>query len=246
MQSGQTFSGALVTASEERLTQALGNSGYTFASASGVPQVHDNGTVDVRFMVEAGKRAYVRRIEFKGNSVTQDEVLRREMRQMEGGWASTALIELSKTRLERLGFFKEVNVETPEVAGTDDQVDVKFGVEEQPSGSISATLGYAQRSGVIVGAGYQESNVLGTGNSMSLNISWSEFQRAVAFNYFNPYFTLDGISRGYNLFFRQTDYEQQNIAHVFDRCLRRRCELRFSDRRNAAHRVRPHRRTHDI
>jgi len=212
VQSGQTFSGALVTASEERLTQALGNSGYTFASASGVPQVHDNGTVDVRFMVEAGKRAYVRRIEFKGNSVTQDEVLRREMRQMEGGWASTALIELSKTRLERLGFFKEVNVETPEVAGTDDQVDVKFGVEEQPSGSISATLGYAQSSGVIIGAGYQESNVLGTGNSMSLNISWSEFQRAVAFNYFNPYFTLDGISRGYNLFFRQTDYEQQNIA----------------------------------
>lgn len=212
VQTGQTFSGALVTASEERLTQALGNSGYTFASASGVPQVHDNGTVDVRFMVEAGKRAYVRRIEFKGNSVTQDEVLRREMRQMEGGWASTALIELSKTRLERLGYFKDVNVETPEVAGTDDQVDVKFSVEEQPSGSISATLGYAQSSGLIVGAGYQESNVLGTGNSMSLNVSWSEFQRAVAFNYFNPYFTLDGISRGYNMFFRQTDFNQQNLA----------------------------------
>jgi outer membrane protein insertion porin family len=209
---GQVFSGALVTASEERLTQALGNSGYTFASASGVPQVHDNGTVDVRFMVEAGKRAYVRRIEFKGNSVTHDEVLRREMRQMEGGWASTALIELSKTRLERLGFFKDVNVETPEAAGTDDQVDVKFSVEEQPSGSISATLGYAQASGLIVGAGYQESNVLGTGNSMSLNVSWSQFQRAVAFNYFNPYFTLDGISRGYNLYFRQTDFQQQNIA----------------------------------
>ncbi len=209
---GQTFSGALVTASEQRLTQALGNSGYTFASASGVPQVHDDGTVDVRFMVEAGKRAYVRRIEFEGNTVTQDEVLRREMRQMEGGWASTALIELSKTRLERLGYFKDVNVETPEVAGTDDQIDVKFGVEEQPSGSISATLGYAQSSGLIVGAGYQESNVLGTGNSMSLNVSWSQYQRAVAFNYFNPYFTLDGISRGYNLFFRQTDYQQQNLA----------------------------------
>jgi outer membrane protein insertion porin family len=212
VQPGQIFSGALVTASEERLTQALGNSGYTFASASGVPQVHDDGTVDVRFMVDAGKRAYVRRIEFKGNSVTQDEVLRREMRQMEGGWASTALIELSKTRLERLGYFRDVNVETPEVAGSDDQVDVKFSVEEQPSGSISATLGYAQSSGLIVGAGYQESNVLGTGNSMSLNLSWSEFQRAVAFNYFNPYFTLDGISRGYNMFYRVTDYNQQNIA----------------------------------
>ncbi len=209
---GQIFSGALLTASEERLTQALGNSGYTFASASGVPQVHDDGTVDVRFMVEAGKRAYVHRIDFRGNTVTQDEVLRREMRQMEGGWASTALIELSKTRLERLGYFKEVNVETPAVAGTDDQIDVDFSVEEQPSGSISATLGYAQTSGLIVGAGYQESNVLGTGNSMSVNISWSEYQRAVAFNYFNPYFTLDGISRGYNVFFRTTDFEQQNLA----------------------------------
>jgi outer membrane protein insertion porin family len=208
----QVYSGALVTASEERLTQALGNSGYTFATASGVPQVHDNGTVDVRFMVDAGKRAYVHRIEFKGNTVTQDEVLRREMRQMEGGWASSALIELSKTRLERLGFFKDVNVETPEVPGTDDQVDVKFSVEEQPSGSISATLGYAQSSGLIVGAGYQETNVLGTGNSMSLNVSWSQYQRAVAFNYFNPYFTLDGISRGYNMFFRQTDYNQENLA----------------------------------
>jgi outer membrane protein insertion porin family len=210
---GQTFSAALVTASEERLTQALGNSGYTFASASGVPQVHDDGTVDVRFMVDAGKRAYVRRIEFSGNTVTQDEVLRREMRQMEGGWASTALIELSKTRLERLGYFKEVNVETPEAEGTDDQIDVKFAVEEQPSGSISATLGYAQSSGLIVGAGYQESNVLGTGNSLSLNVSWSQFQRAVAFNYFNPYYTLDGVSRGYNMFFRKTDYKEQNIAN---------------------------------
>ena len=122
----------------ETLTTALGNSGYTFATASGVPEVHDDGTVDVRFFVQAGKRAYVRRIEFSGNTVTQDSVLRREMRQMEGGWASTALIDLSKVRLERLGFFREVNVETPEVPGTDDQIDVKFDVEEQSSGSISA------------------------------------------------------------------------------------------------------------
>jgi outer membrane protein insertion porin family len=210
---GQTFSAALVTASEDRLTHALGNAGYTFASASGVPQVHDDGTVDVRFMVDAGKRAYVRRIEFTGNTVTQDQVLRREMRQMEGGWASSALIQLSKTRLERLGYFKDVNVETPEAEGTDDQIDVKFAVEEQPSGSISATLGYAQSSGLIVGAGYQESNVLGTGNSLSLNISWSQYQQAVAFNYFNPYYTLDGISRGYNAFVRKTDYKQANIAN---------------------------------
>jgi outer membrane protein insertion porin family len=212
VQPGQIFSGARLTATEKQLTSALGNSGYTFATATGIPEVHPGGVVDVRFFVEAGKRAYVHRVEFSGNTVTQDEVLRREMRQMEGGWASTALIQLSKVRLERLGYFKSVNVETPEVPGTDDQIDVLFSVEEQPSGSISATLGYAQSAGLILGAGYQESNVLGTGNSLSLQVSWSEFQRAVSMNYFNPYFTLDGISRGYNIFYRETDFDEQNIA----------------------------------
>ncbi len=210
--SGQTFSQARVTATEERLTTALGNSGYTFASASGVPRVNDDGTVDVEFFVDAGKRAYVRRISFGGNKVTQDEVMRREMRQMEGGWASTAQIELSKVRLERLGYFKGVNVETPEVAGTDDQVDVEFVVEEQPSGSISATLGYAQGWGLTLGANYSENNVLGTGNSLTIGASYSEFQKALNFNYFNPYFTLDGISRGFNLFVRNLDYDARNIA----------------------------------
>lgn len=209
---GQTFSRARVTASEERITKALGNAGYTFASASGIPQVHDDGTVDLRFFVDANKRAYVRRISFEGNTITQDEVLRRELRQMEGGWASTSLIDFSKVRLERLGFFKEVNVETPEVPGTEDQIDVNFSVEEQPSGSISATLGFAQGSGLILGAGYQENNVLGTGNSLGLNVSWSQFQKSVSFNYFNPYFTLDGISRGFNMFFRKTDFDKRNIA----------------------------------
>lgn len=208
----QTFSRAQVTATEEQLKAALGNAGYTFASASGVPDANDDGTVDVKFIVETGKRAYVRRISFRGNTVTQDEVLRREMRQMEGGWASTAQIDLSKVRLERLGFFKEVNVETPKVTGTDDQIDVEFTVEEQPSGSISATLGYAQGSGLLLGANYQENNVLGTGNSLSLGISWSQYQKSLSFNFFDPYYTIDGISRGYNAFYRKTDYDEVNIS----------------------------------
>ena len=210
--SGQTFSQARVTVSEERLTGALGNSGYTFASASGIPTVRDDGKVDVQFFVDAGKRAYVRRVTFAGNAVTQDHVLRREMRQMEGGWASTSQIELSKVRLERLGYFKDVGVETPEVAGTDDQIDVNFAVEEQPSGSISATLGYAEGSGLILGANYQQNNVFGSGNSFGTNLSWSDFQRAASINYFNPYYTQDGISRGYNLFYRETRFDEQNIA----------------------------------
>ena len=209
---GQVFSQARVTATEERLINALGNSGYTFSSATGVPRVQDDGTVDVEFFVDAGKRAYVRRISFSGNKVTQDVVMRREMRQMEGGWASTSQIEMSKVRLERLGYFKGVNVETPEVAGTDDQVDVEFVMEEQPSGSISATLGYAQGWGLTLGANYAENNVLGTGNSLNIGASYSSFQKAINFSYFNPYFTLDGISRGFNIFLRNLDYDARNIA----------------------------------
>ena len=212
VQPGQVFSQAWLTATEERLEAALGNAGYTFASAGGIPRVKEGGEVSVDVVVDAGKRAYVRRIAFAGNRVTQDEVMRRELRQMEGGWASTAQIDLSKLRLERLGYFQEVNVETPEVPGTDDQIDVNFTVKEQPSGSISATLGYSQGWGLVVGGNYQENNVLGTGNSLGLGLSYSKYQKSANFNYFNPYYTLDGISRGYNAYFRRLDWDERNIA----------------------------------
>ena len=212
VEEGQTFSQALITATEERLTGALGNGGFTFATASGVPKLNDDDTVDVEFFVDAGKRAYVRRITFTGNELTQDEVMRREVRQMEAGWASTAQIDLSKVRLERLGYFKGVEVETPQVPGTDDQIDVEFAVEEQPSGAISGTLAYSQGYGLILGANYQQSNLQGGGNSLSVGLSYSEYQQSVNFNYFDPYFTLDGISRGYNVFFRRLDYDARNIA----------------------------------
>jgi outer membrane protein insertion porin family len=210
---GQTFSRELMTRSEEYIETALGNSGYTFASATGQPMIHEEDhTLTVKFFVDAGNRAYVRRINFRGNTVTQDAVLRREMRQMEGGWASTAYIERSKLRMERLGFFKEVNVETPPVPGTDDQIDVDYTVEEAPSGSISATLGYAQGTGLILGLGYQEANVFGTGNSTNLGINRSDFQTSYSFSFFDPYYTVDGVSRGYSLFFRESEFDQQNIA----------------------------------
>jgi len=210
---GQTFNQARITATEERLTAALGNAGFTFATASGSPVLDkEDQTVSVEFFVNSGKRAYVRRVSFTGNALTQDEVMRREMRQMEGGWASTAQIDLSKVRLERLGFFKGVDVETPAVPGTDDQIDVNFTVEEQPSGSISATVGYSQGYGLILGGNYQQSNVLGSGNSLGLGLSVSRYQKSASFNYFDPYFTLDGISRGFNVFFRRLDFDERNIA----------------------------------
>ena len=210
---GQIFSRQYMTFSEERIESALGNAGYTFASATGEPVANDDGeTVTVKYFIDAGKRAYVRRLSFQGNTVTQDHVLRREMRQMEGGWASTAMIEGSKIRLQRLGFFKDVSVETPTVPGTDDQIDVNYTVEEQPSGSISATLGYAQRMGLILGLGYQESNVFGTGNSINIGINRSDYQQALNVSFFDPYYTVDGVSRGYAAFFRKSDYEERNIA----------------------------------
>ncbi|MEE2736138.1 MAG: outer membrane protein assembly factor BamA [Pseudomonadota bacterium] len=210
---GQVFSRQLMTSTEERIERVLGNAGYTFASATGEPVIDDGGdTVSVKFFIDAGKRAYVRRITFRGNTATHDEVLRREMRQMEGGWASTAAIEHSKVRLERLGYFKEVSVETPSVPGTDDQIDVNYTVEEQPSGAISASLGYAGDFGLILGANYQENNVFGTGNSVGLGINRSDFQKAFNFSFMDPYFTLDGVSRGYSVFFRESDFEERNIA----------------------------------
>ncbi|MEM7080975.1 MAG: outer membrane protein assembly factor BamA, partial [Pseudomonadota bacterium] len=209
---GQTFNQARITATEDLVTNSLGNAGFSFATASGVPKINEDGTVDVEFFVDSGKRAYVRRISFTGNALTQDEVMRRELRQMEGGWASSAQIDLSKVRLERLGYFKGVDVETPQVPGTDDQIDVNFSVEEQPSGSISATVGYAQTAGLILGGNYSQTNVLGSGNSLGVGVSISRYQKSANFNYFNPYFTLDGVSRGYNVFFRRLDLDERNIA----------------------------------
>ncbi len=212
VQEGQTFSRALLTFSEERITNALGNAGYTFASASGIPEPREDGLVDVRFYVETGQRTYVRRIEFTGHKVTQDEVLRREMRQMEGGWANTSMIELSKVRLERLGFFQEINVETPEVPGTENQIDVLFSVEEAPSGSISATVGYQQRAGLMLGANYSETNFLGTGNSVDFGIDWMDYRQSINFSYENPYFTLDGISRRISAYYARTDFGRQDLT----------------------------------
>jgi outer membrane protein insertion porin family len=210
---GQVFSRQLLTESEKRIEGALGNAGYTFASATGQPVPDgDDNEVAVKFFVDAGRRAYVRRVSFSGNTLTQDKVLRREMRQLEAGWASTAAIERSKLRLERLGFFKAVNVETPSVPGVDDQIDVNYSVEEQPTGSISATLGFAEAAGLILGASYQQNNVFGTGNSVNLGINYSAFQTSYNFSFFDPYYTVDGVSRGYSAFFRSTSFDQRNIA----------------------------------
>ncbi|MDY0006300.1 MAG: outer membrane protein assembly factor BamA [Spongiibacteraceae bacterium] len=213
VQPGQTFSQALVTNTEDLLTKRLGNEGYNFAKVSGIPDVdEETKTVDIKLFVDPGKRTYVRRISFRGNNRTADEVLRREMRQMESAPASSAQIELSRIRLERLGFFKEAKIQTDEVPGTDDMIDLQYSVEEQPSGSIGASIGFSQDSGILLGANLQQNNFLGTGKQVGIGVNKSNYLTNIRFSYVNPYFTEDGVSRGFSVFYRKADLEEINVA----------------------------------
>ena len=213
MREGMTFSQTLMTTSSEYITRRLGNEGYTFAEVEGFPEVdEEEKTAKITFVVTPGMRAYVRRVEFRGNTKTADTVLRREMRQMEGSSANNALIEHSKVRLERLGYFKEVQVENVPVAGTNDQLDVIYSVEEQPSGSVGASVGFAQGTGLILGANLSENNFLGTGKQIGVGINKSTYQSSLNFSYTEPYYTIDGVSVGYSIYARETDYGDFNIS----------------------------------
>ena len=210
---GEVFSQVLMTKTSEYISTMLGNSGYTNAEVKGITdKKKDDNTVDVTFFIDPGKRTYVRRVNFSGNTKTSDEVLRREMRQMEGSSASNSRIEQSKVRLDRLGFFKEVNVETVDVPGSTDLVDVNFDVEEQPSGSISATLGYAEFSGFNLGFNVAETNWLGSGSKVSVGVNKNRYQENYNFSYNDPYFTPDGVSRGISVYHRLTNYDEVNFS----------------------------------
>ncbi|HWV14935.1 MAG TPA: outer membrane protein assembly factor BamA [Cellvibrio sp.] len=209
----QVFSQIAMTTSSEYLKQRLGNEGYTFAKVEGIPERNEaDKTVKITFFIDPGKRAYVNRINFHGNVKTVDEVLRREMRQMEGGSASTAQIDSSKVQLERLGYFKEVKVDTKEVPGSPDKVDVDYTVEEQPSGSMGLQIGYAQYSGLLFSANIQQNNWFGTGKTVGFAFSKNQYQTSYNLNYTDPYFTPDGVSRGFSLYYQSSDYGAYNIT----------------------------------
>lgn len=209
---GDVFSQSRVTAISELLSRRLGREGYAFATVNGVPETAEDNTASVTFFVEPGKRAYVRRINFEGNVSTRDEVLRQEMTQMEGGVASTDRIEYSKSRLEQLGFFETVDVDTVPVPGADDLVDVIYSVREQPTGSLSASVGFSQASGVILGANISENNFFGSGKRVSIGVNVSDSIKSANFSYQDPYYTVDGVSRGFSVFARETDFEEQDIT----------------------------------
>ncbi len=208
---GEEFSRKVVTASAESISKQMGDNGYAFANVNTIPEIDDeNKRVALTFFVDPGKRVYVRRINIKGNSKTRDEVLRRELRQMESAWFSASLVRHSRERLQRLGYFDEVNVETPAVPGSADQVDVNISVKEKSSGSIAAGLGFSQSEGLIFNTSVTQSNFLGTGKRVSLAVNTSSSNTQYKLAYTNPYYTIDGISRGFNLAYRKTDFSELN------------------------------------
>ena len=209
----QIYSQAQITSIEEFFTNVLGNQGYAFAEVSGNPVVDDDSQdVKITFSVVPGKRTYTRKILFAGNNLTQDYVLRREMRQFEGAWSSDNSIEAGKIRLERLGYFKEVNVETIPVVGTDDQIDIMYSVEEENTGSIGGNIGYSD-FGLMLGFNLQEQNFLGTGNTVSIGINKNVYSEQYNLAFLDPFATKDGVSLGYNAYFRETDYGEYNVAN---------------------------------
>jgi outer membrane protein insertion porin family len=211
---GATFSRRLVEFTTDSMTNTLSNVGYAFASVNPVPTINrENRTVSINFVVEPGQRVHVRRIVFKGNTRTSDEVLRREMRQFEGMWFSQAAIDRSKIRLQRLGFFDDVTIDTPAVAGTTDQVDVEISVTERTSGSFQFGLGYSQYAGLITTVSVTQNNFFGTGNQIGATVQNNAFVKRIDFSYFDPYFTEDGVSVGYNLSYRELDQGDSNTAN---------------------------------
>ncbi|MDB4191928.1 outer membrane protein assembly factor BamA [Gammaproteobacteria bacterium] len=209
----QIYSQAQITGIEEFFTNVLGNQGYAFAEVSGNPVIDDDSQeVKITFSVMPGKRTYTRKILFTGNNLTQDYVMRREMRQFEGAWSSDNSIEAGKVRLERLGYFKEVNVETIPVVGTDDQIDVMYSVEEENTGSIGGNIGYSD-FGLMLGFNLQEQNFLGTGNTVAIGINKNVYSEQYNLSFLDPFATKDGVSLGYNAYFRETDYGEYNVAN---------------------------------
>ncbi|WP_325101200.1 outer membrane protein assembly factor BamA [Marinomonas transparens] len=210
-QEGDVFSRSQVTKIIEDISTELGDDGYLFTNVNVIPEKLDDHTVNLSYQIAPGPKVYVRRIVFSGNSETQDEVLRREMTQFEGALATHSKIQSSKRRIERLGFFGSVDLKTRPVPGTTDQVDLDVVVLEQPSGSIQASIGYSEADGTVLGFGISKRNFMGTGNKLSFNASRTNQRQDYTLSYDNPYFTVDGVSRGFQLFYQTSDHADDDV-----------------------------------
>ena len=213
LQRNSEFSRKQVLESSERINGMLGDLGYAFANVNNIPDIDEDAKeVDITFFIDPGKRVYVRRVNMGGNNQTRDEVLRREMRQLEAAWFSAAKVKESKKRLQRLDYFEEVHIETPAVAGSTDQVDVNVRDTEKPMGNLGAGVGFSQSQGAIFNASISQNNFLGTGKRITAAFNTSDANKVYSLGYTNPYYTVDGISRGFNLSYRETDFSEVDTA----------------------------------
>ncbi len=213
VQPAEIFSRKKVEQSVENITGILSNIGYAFANVNPITDVdRDNRLVSINFFVDPGKRVYIRRIQFTGNSKTKDEVMRREMRQLEGAWFSQSAIDRSRVRMQRLTYFETVQIETPAVPGTDDQVDIIVTVIERPAGSFTVGLGFSQVQGLIASLSIQQDNFIGSGKRLGLGISYSKIIKSLNLSYDNPYWKDDGVSRGFYARYQEFDQGQANIS----------------------------------
>ena len=210
---GEVFSRQRLTESTKAITDRLGNEGYAFANANAIPQIdRDKRTVAFAIVIDPGRRVYVRRINVAGNTRTRDEVVRREMRQLEGAYYDASKIQLSKSRIDRTQYFKDVSVETAPVADKADQIDVNFTVEEKPTGSLLIGGGYSTVDKVVVSGSISQSNVFGSGKFLAVQVNSGKVNRAYALSYVNPYFTVDGVSQGFDVYKRRVDASSLSVG----------------------------------
>ncbi len=213
IQTDELYNGAEVTYTEEVISKFLGRFGYAYPKVTTIPDINDEDkSVKLSISIDPGKRIYVNKVNFTGNHVTADRVLRRELRQMEGAWLSNNMVEHSKARLSRLPYMETVEFETNQIAGEDDLVDVDFTVKEQASGSFTAGIGFGDRTGLSLNAGVQQNNFLGTGNRLGFNINTNKYSKSASVSYTDPYFTVDAISLGGQIFYQAFDAGSANLV----------------------------------
>lgn len=213
LEADAVFSRKIASESAVSLTDRLSDEGYAFANVNVVPEIDEAARkVKVAFYIDPGHRVYVRRIEITGNHTTYDDVIRREMRQYEGAALSGKAVRLSRERLNRLGYFQDVSIETPTVPGEKDMVDIIVKVTEKPSGNLLASVGYSDTQGVVLNFSVSQDNFLGTGSKVSFKIDNSDVSKTYSFSYTNPYYTKDGISRGFGIYRKETDAGDASVS----------------------------------